>query len=91
MLRGGRLSTSRPYGPAIRFYVRKVRSKTPGSAEIENGYHCDRFCAAGLTLSLERQDGKWALSVKSELDQLISRPGHLLIAHGASSRKSPAG
>jgi hypothetical protein len=47
--------------PAIRFYVRKVRWKTPDSAEIEGGYHCDGFCAAGLTFSLERKDGRGAV------------------------------
>jgi len=38
-----------------------VRWKTPDSAEIEGGYHSDGFCAAGLTLSFERQDGKRAV------------------------------
>lgn len=45
----------------IIFSVDSILWSDQDSAEVQGGYYCGGLCAAGITFSVRREDGKWVI------------------------------
>jgi len=60
--KGPHTPVDKPSGrTGIIFSVDSIRWQSKDLAEVEGGYYCGGLCAAGITFTVERANGKWLI------------------------------